>query len=123
MNKTMLIFDDDIYIQSICALFLKDKGWDVDCRLDCNNILDVIDEVKPAVILMDNGIPDTGGIIATHIIKADERFKNIPVIYCSGNDDIENLSSEAGADGYIEKPFDFDELEKIIEQVTTGMAS
>jgi two-component system cell cycle response regulator DivK len=68
----------------------------------------------PAVILMDNWIPDEGGIIATQRIKSNEILKDIPVIYFSANSDIESLTRSAGADAYLAKPFDLEDLERVI---------
>ena len=118
MPKRILIFDDDIDILSICTYILEQLGWEVHTRLDCNNILEVIKEVAPYVILMDNWIPNTGGIVATQTIKAHPEFKSIPVIYFSANNDIKNLSLKAGADTYLEKPFDISQFEHVINSVT-----
>lgn len=114
MSKKVLIFDDDADVLSICSYLLKKLGWEVYTRLDCNNIVDVVREAAPDVILMDNWIPDTGGIIATRTLKAHPEFRHIPVIYFSANHDVKNLSVQAGADVYLEKPFDISQLEQII---------
>jgi two-component system cell cycle response regulator DivK len=66
---------------------------------------------------MDNWIPDTGGIIATQTIKSQTDLKDIPVIYFSANNDIQSLAKQAGADTYLEKPFDLAELELVIEKM------
>lgn len=116
-TKKVLIFDDDKDILSICKYILQDLGWEVHTRLDCTNILKVIENILPTVILMDNWIPQTGGIVATQTIKAHPQFKSIPVIYFSANHDIKNLSIEAGADTYLEKPFDISQFEAIINSV------
>lgn len=55
-----------------------------------------------------------GGVIATRKLKKDEKLKNIPVIYFSANSDIELLASHAGAETYLAKPFDIEELERYI---------
>lgn len=119
MQRRILIFDDDNDILSICTYILQELGWEVHTRLNCNNILEVIKEVIPNVILMDNWIPDTGGIVATQLIKAHPDFKSIPVIYFSANHDIKNLSVQAGADTYLEKPFDILQFEQIINSVSS----
>ncbi len=118
MDKRILICDDDSDILSICTYILEEQGWEVHTRTHCNNILDVIGEVKPKVILMDNWIPETGGIKATQTIKAVDDYKNIPVIYFSANNDIKSLAEQAGADTYLAKPFDIDELERVIKSVS-----
>jgi len=69
------------------------------------------------VILMDNWIPDEGGIMATQALKTNEALKNIPVIYFSANSDIQLLADHAGAETYLAKPFDLEELERVINTV------
>lgn len=71
----------------------------------------------PDVILMDNWIPDDGGIIATQKLKQNESLKGIPIIYFSANSDIELLATHAGAETYLAKPFDLEELERVINTV------
>ena len=66
---------------------------------------------------MDNWIPDDGGIIATQTLKKDENLKHIPVIYFSANSDIELLANHAGAETYLAKPFDLEELERVINDL------
>jgi len=118
MEKRILICDDDADILSICTYILEEQGWEVHTRTHCNNILDVIGDIKPQVILMDNWIPETGGIKATQAIKAVDEFKTIPVVYFSANNDIKSLAEQAGADTFLAKPFDIDELERVINSVS-----
>lgn len=114
--KRILIFDDDTDILEILTYLLTEKGWEVHTRTNCNNIISILEECRPDVILMDNWIPDTGGIIATRTIKAHDEFKEIPVVYFSANNDIEKLATEAGADTWLAKPFDLDELELMLSR-------
>ncbi|MBC7913626.1 MAG: response regulator [Pyrinomonadaceae bacterium] len=117
MSKRILIFDDDTDILSICTYILEEQGWEVHTSPHCNNIDTTVRSFKPDVILMDNWIPDTGGVIATQILKSQEDLKDIPVIYFSANNDIQTLAKQAGADTYLEKPFDLNELERVIEKM------
>jgi two-component system cell cycle response regulator DivK len=68
-TKKIIIFDDDEDILSICSYILEEQGWEVHTFTDCNNIVEKVSSVNPSVILMDNWIPDAGGIIATHTLK------------------------------------------------------
>ncbi|HWZ16772.1 MAG TPA: response regulator [Mucilaginibacter sp.] len=117
LNKKIVIFDDDEDILSICSYILEEQGWKVFSFTDCNNIAEKVSSILPDVILMDNWIPDDGGIIATQILKKDINLKDIPVIYFSANSDIELLASHAGAETYLAKPFDLEELERVINTV------
>jgi DNA-binding response OmpR family regulator len=116
-EKKIVIFDDDEDILSICSFILEEQGWTVHAFTECNNIIEKVSAIRPDVILMDNWIPDDGGIIATQTLKKDEKLKTIPVIYFSANSDIELLASHAGAETYLAKPFDLEELERVINAV------
>lgn len=116
-EKKVIIFDDDEDILSICSYILEQQGWTVFTFTDCNDIIERVSGIMPAVILMDNWIPDAGGIIATQTLKSSSDLKNIPVIYFSANSDIQLLASHAGAETYLAKPFDLDDLEKVINRV------
>lgn len=123
MAKKILILDDDADILSICTYILEEQGWDIHTSSNCNDILNMVRKIRPDVILMDNWIPDTGGIVATQLLKSDPDLKNIPVIYFSANHDIKNLSSEAGADTYLAKPFDINDFEMVIASVINESGS
>ena len=116
-KRTIIIFDDDEDILSICTYILEEQGWKVHTYTDCNDIISKVSGIMPDVILMDNWIPDAGGIIATQTLKKDNDLKNIPVIYFSANSDIQLLADHAGAETYLAKPFDLEELERIIKKV------
>jgi DNA-binding NtrC family response regulator len=116
-KRKIIIFDDDEDILSICNYILEDKGWEVHTFTNCNNIIKKVSAIMPEVILMDNWIPDAGGIIATQTLKKTEALKSIPVIYFSANSDIQLLASHAGAQTYLAKPFDLLELEHVINTV------
>jgi DNA-binding response OmpR family regulator len=123
MARRILILDDDADILSICTYILSEQGWEVRTSSHCNDIINMVKEVQPEVILMDNWIPDTGGIIATRTLKADPELQNIPVVYFSANHDIKNLATEAGADTYLAKPFDITNFEAIIASVAGTKAT
>ena len=116
-NKKIIIFDDDEDILSICSYILEEQDWEVHTFTNCNDIVDKVERVMPDVILMDNWIPDAGGIVATQTLKKVEELKHIPVIYFSANSDIQMLANHAGAQTYLAKPFDLDELERVINTV------
>ena len=110
-----MIFDDDTEIFTILDYIVQDNGWQLQCRINCDNLLEEVRVVKPDLILMDNRIPETGGIVATQALKKEEDLKDIPVIYFSATNNIEKLAAQAGADSFIAKPFDLDDLERVIK--------
>ena len=109
-----MIFDDDEDILSICAFILEEDGWNVAGYPDCNDLIERVSSFAPEVILMDNWIPDKGGIIATRMIKGNLELSATRVIYFSANSDISSLAEAAGADRYLPKPFDLETLRSIV---------
>lgn len=114
MSHRILIYDDDADILEVCATILRMKGYDVLCRDHCKEVLADIGLYNPDVILMDNWLPDIGGVKSIQLIKKTPQFSEIPVIFFSANSHVEELAKEAGADYMLKKPFDLTELQKAI---------
>jgi DNA-binding NtrC family response regulator len=114
MRKRVAIFDDDLDILEVCSIILKIKGYEIITQTNCIDILNKVKSSKPDVILMDNWIPDIGGIKATQLLKADDETKHIQVIFFSANNNIENLAKEATADQFLQKPFDISTLHEMV---------
>lgn len=114
MQQKVLIFDDDQDLLNICSLILRQKNFDIGTRENCTNLLHHVEAFSPGVIIMDCRIPDMGGIKAVQLLKEDTRFRHIPVILFSGNNNIADQAKEAGADFYLNKPFDIGELEAMV---------
>lgn len=110
MLKKIILFDDDEDILAICRYILEEDGWEVIAFTDCVNAAAKVEQYQPDIILMDNWIPDSGGIEATRAIKRVESIRDIPVIYFSANSDIQQLTEQAGAESYLAKPFDLNQL-------------
>lgn len=121
MNRPVLIYDDDVDILEICSIIIKMKGFDVVCKSNCNEVIADIAEHSPAVILMDNWLPDIGGVKAVQLIKASE-YKDTPVIFFTANTEAAELAKKAGADFLLRKPFDVDTLEKMVAKAAGNNA-
>lgn len=114
MRKKVLIFDDDQDLLDICSLILRQKNFEIYTRENCADILHQVEVFAPGVIIMDCRIPDIGGIKAVQLLKKDDRFRHIPVILFSGNNNIADQAKEAGAEFYLNKPFDIVDLETVV---------
>ena len=116
-NKRIAIFDDDQDLLTIMKYVLERKGWTVFSSSDSTNMLEKISTFQPAVIIMDNNIPEYGGVVNTQLIKQQQNLRHIPVIIFTANDDIENLAKEAGADAWLPKPFHLENLYEVIGRI------
>ncbi|TKC05000.1 response regulator [Pedobacter frigoris] len=115
-NKRVFVFDDNPDILELCTIILEDAGYDIKTSSTSNDIIAQVLSYTPDIIFMDNWLPDVGGIDATKELKRHETLKNIPVIYFSANNDVKALAEQAGADDYLSKPFDIQELEDIVSK-------
>lgn len=115
-KKVVMVFDDDQDTLALCSIILSARGYEVYTFDSCKDIIANVQEKKPGLILMDNWIPDKGGVEATRILKSHPELKSIPVVFFSANNEINALAQEAGADKYLAKPFNIEDFEKIIEE-------
>lgn len=116
MAYKILIYDDDPDILEVTATILSLKGFNVSTRNHCRTLLEDISEVQPHVILMDNWLPDIGGVKAIQFLKQENLSKDIPVIFFSANSHVEELAKEAGADYLLKKPFEIKDLQQIVSK-------
>ena len=113
MNK-ILIIEDDLEINALLADFLKEKGYAVHCQYDGLHVLDFLNKEKIDLIILDIMLPYRSG----DIILSDVRKKStIPVIIISAKETTQNKIDllRLGADDYITKPFDIEEVLARIE--------
>ncbi len=114
--KKILVFDDDKSILEVFSIIFAENGYHVEISETSHDIINKVEKFQPDLILMDNWIPEIGGIEAVTLLRKHKDFSSIPVIYISANSDIAALSKKAQADDYIAKPFDLTELENKVEK-------
>jgi len=106
MCKRVLIVEDNVLNMKQYDGFLQAQGYGTLHSNDGSDIIDVVKEHRPDLIVMDIQLPKRSGVELTKILKADERFKDIPVIavtaFAMKGD--EDKVREAGCDDFIIKP-------------------
>lgn len=112
MQKRILVFDDDCDLLEICQMILEQAGFAVKTSTTCSQMIDYIEEFKADLIIMDHRLPGLSGVDAIKQIKQMPSLKHIPIILYSGDNSLDELAVEAGADYYLAKPFDISELER-----------
>lgn len=115
MGKHILICDDDDGVIDIASIVLKEKGYRVQICQDSNHIVTMVKTLKPNLILMDLWMPGVSGDMITRELKKGKATKKIPIIIVSASKDIEKVSTIVGADDYLPKPFDIQDLEDKVE--------
>jgi CheY-like chemotaxis protein len=112
-------FEDSRY--SLCRL-LELSGHEVLEATDGQQAVDVTLSVRPDLVLMDLTLPVIDGFDATRRIRAAEESHHVPIVAVSGYDStsVHGEALEAGCDGYLTKPIDFDALEGLIDRLVGG---
>jgi len=112
---TIIIQDTDPGILDILTIALQMENFQVYSVLDFNsNFLDLIDELRPHVVMLDYKLDGKACIDICHKIKA--KYAHLPVIALSCNNNINDEYSKYGFDDYIPKPFDLDNLYAILRK-------
>lgn len=113
MYKVMLV-EDDVEISGLLSGFLKENGYEVLCLYDGLHVLDCLNENKIDLILLDIMLPYCSGDMVLAKIR---RQSTIPVIIISAKEMTQNKIDllRLGADDYITKPFDMEEVLARIE--------
>jgi len=104
----VLIVDDDAWVRLVCAINLEAEGLHVLQAADGLDALEQACREGPDLILTDVSMPRFDGFRLTERLRVDERTREIPVIFLSG--EVERSNEERaralGAVGYWTKPFD-----------------
>lgn len=110
MNKKILICDDDEGILDLVALVLEDAGFEAISEINSLNISKVIEKEQPDLLLLDLWMPVLSGDQVLRMIKNNPETCNLPVIVISASIEGKTIATEAGANDFIAKPFDINQL-------------
>ena len=113
MSKSrLLIVEDDVDISTMLATYFSGAGFDIDVAHRGAEALEKTRQGMPDLIVLDILLPDINGYEVCRSLRKNTRTSHIPVIFLTQKDErgdrLQGL--ELGADDYITKPFDIDEL-------------
>lgn len=107
--KKIMVADDDPAIVEAVSMILEIGGYDVCTTCDGKTVSEMREEL-PDLLLLDIWMSGEDGREICKRLKAQEKTKHIPIILISASKDIKKSAEAAGADDFIPKPFDMDEL-------------
>jgi len=114
--KTVLFVDDEpLWLEAI-RLSLKGGEFKIITAEGGETALKKLHRKMPDLIMSDVRMPFMNGFDLFLKVKDDPKLKNIPYVFMSSIDDFDakRTAKELGADGYIEKPFDSDEIKNVV---------
>lgn len=108
--KKVLIVDDDEGILEATRVAVELAGFQVTTVSDPNKVLALVKKHKPNIILLDLLLSGKDGKEVLEELHANSSTRHIPVIMLSAHPSAKESAHEAGADDFIPKPYDIDEL-------------
>ena len=108
----LLVVEDDSDISNMLKIYFSGLGYDVDTAMRGNDALEKTRQVLPHLIVLDIMLPDIDGYEVCRVLRKSTRTSHIPVIFLTQKDERSDKLQglELGADDYITKPFDIEEL-------------
>ena len=115
--RRVLVVDDDEGIRELVVTALAEEGYAVCSAGDGKEALAVLDQYDPQLILLDMRMPIMDG---RQFVKSyRERLgHHAPIVICTAALDVRRDASEIGADGFLGKPFQLDELLDVVDAHT-----
>ena len=114
----VLIVDDNAIIRSLLNNTLRNNGYSVVGQLASGSgLMDAIVKTRPDIVCLDYQLPDSNGLTLLREVRTS--YPDVSVIMITGETDIalENAAADAGAAGFITKPFSLDALAQELQQV------
>lgn len=120
MTLQILAVDDSRTMRDMVRLTLTGAGFGAHLAEDGVNGLEILDEIDPPdAIITDINMPRMDGFSFIHAVRAQEEFRAIPILVLTTESaaDSKAKARDAGATGWIVKPFDPDKLIKALRMV------
>ena len=105
MKKIFIVDDNDANL--LIAKKALDGTYETYALPSAGRMFKLLEKIKPDIILLDVDMPEMNGLEALQVLKSDERFKSIPVVFFTGTHDpeLEKRGTEIGSLDFIIKPF------------------
>ncbi|WP_330204757.1 response regulator transcription factor [Cyanobacterium sp. Dongsha4] len=112
----ILVVDDDIHITNLITRFLKQKQYLVEYANDGQKARDIFKHFHPDLVILDINLPDTLGY---NLCAEMQENNDVFVLMLTSRTDVEDKKKgfSTGADDYLTKPFDLEELEFRIQAI------
>ena len=119
VNASILVVDDDPEIVTMLSTRLVKRGYKVSTANDGHRALELAKREKPDLVLLDVMMPGKSGWEVARALKQDPVTQGIKIVMVTAiGEQVNELTSPLyGADAHIDKPFEFERLEKVIGEL------
>jgi PleD family two-component response regulator len=112
MSKRILVVEDDFDISNMLRIYFSGQGYEVEVAPKGEEALTSVNKKLPNLIVLDINLPDMSGYDVCRTLRTTKRTSHVPIIFLTQKDERSDkiIGLELGADDYITKPFDIEEL-------------
>ena len=112
----VLIVEDEPSVAECYAAILRTIDIEVECLFDPLNIFERLEAFEPELILMDIMMPGCDGLELAAVIRQDDNYNQVPVVFLSGDDDVGKrlAAMNLGGDEFVSKPADTNYLKSVV---------
>lgn len=116
----VLIAEDHADSRRTLAKVLRRMGYRALEAGNGHEVIELVQQERPMVVLMDVNMPEMDGVEATLSLRRDPRFRDLPIFALTGDVSMLNQSriADAGVNGFLEKPVTWEKLEATLDQLT-----
>ncbi len=118
----ILIVDDDVQVTTLLRKYLSPKKFEVAAINQSSKAIQMADLMRPDLFILDLMMPPPDGFELCRILRADPGFVRTPILLITAMDISNSNAASFGANDYLTKPFDLDELVTRIELLLNGNA-
>lgn len=113
----ILVVEDDVDISKMLRIYFDSQGYEVLVATRGNDALEICRKKLPNVVVLDIQLPDIDGYEVCRSLRSNTRTSYVPIIFLTQKDERSDKIAglELGADDYITKPFDIEELKLRVE--------
>lgn len=122
MAKRILIADDDHAILDAMQMMLELEGYEVDTVSD-GKVIEKMEQKEPDILLLDIWMSGQDGRDICKQLKKQKNLAHVPVLLVSASRDIKKSADDSGADDFLAKPFEMDELLEKVARYTKRVNS
>ena len=117
-NIDLFYIEDNRETMKLLKLISKEKEITFKGARNAQIALEMLKKIKPKIIFMDIWLPDIDGFELCKVIKHDESLKEVPIYYmtCLEEYKVKERMEDTKADGYILKPFEYDDIDRLINE-------
>lgn len=117
-NAKLLIVEDDLDISHMLKIFFRSQNYQVETALRGSDALEMTRHKLPHLIILDIMLPDMDGFEVCRTLRTHTRTSHVPIIFLTQKDERSDKLQglELGADDYITKPFDIEELKLRVQR-------